>query len=309
MASSISAGTTSSTALVCTADTTGALQLATNNGTVAVTIDTSQRVGVNVASPIAPLCVTGGTSNASSLATAYSLSAFTITPKSSSGYSLQFGSGPSDSPYIQMSAGGAAAGDMTIQPYGGNVGIGTTSPSVKLNITDATSSVVRANQTTNGTDVRMVANASGAFVGSYAGTSINLVANSATVATIDTNAVFSFNSGYGSVGKAYGCRAWVMFNGSNGSIFAQGNVSSVTRNGTGQYVVNYSTAMPDASYSVVSSCSGQGSVNGSTNCMLVNASAGGTNVTPTTTTTALFCFHPGNQVAQDTTFITVAVFR
>jgi hypothetical protein len=46
MASSISAGTTSSTALVATADTTGALQLATNNGTVAVTIDTSQRVGI-----------------------------------------------------------------------------------------------------------------------------------------------------------------------------------------------------------------------------------------------------------------------
>jgi len=42
MASSISAGTTSSTALVATADTTGALQLATNNGTVAVTLDTSQ---------------------------------------------------------------------------------------------------------------------------------------------------------------------------------------------------------------------------------------------------------------------------
>ena len=46
MASSISAGTTSSTALVATADTTGALQLATNNGTVAVTIDTSQNVGI-----------------------------------------------------------------------------------------------------------------------------------------------------------------------------------------------------------------------------------------------------------------------
>jgi len=46
MASSISAGTTSSTALVATADTSGALQLATNNGTVAVTIDTSQNVGI-----------------------------------------------------------------------------------------------------------------------------------------------------------------------------------------------------------------------------------------------------------------------
>jgi hypothetical protein len=42
MASSISAGTTSSTALVATADTSGALVLQTNNGTTALTLDTSQ---------------------------------------------------------------------------------------------------------------------------------------------------------------------------------------------------------------------------------------------------------------------------
>jgi len=42
MASTISAGTTTSTGLVCTADTTGALVLQTNNGTTALTLDTSQ---------------------------------------------------------------------------------------------------------------------------------------------------------------------------------------------------------------------------------------------------------------------------
>ena len=42
MASSISAGTTSSTAFVATADTSGALVLQTNNGTTALTLDTSQ---------------------------------------------------------------------------------------------------------------------------------------------------------------------------------------------------------------------------------------------------------------------------
>jgi hypothetical protein len=85
-------------------------------------------VGVGTSSPVAKLAVVGGTSNASDLATAYSLAAFNITPKSTSGYSLQFGSGPADLPYIQMSAGGAASGNLLIQPYGGNVGIGTTSP-------------------------------------------------------------------------------------------------------------------------------------------------------------------------------------
>jgi hypothetical protein len=46
MASIVSAGTTSATALNMSADTTGILQLASNNGTVAVTVDTSQNVGI-----------------------------------------------------------------------------------------------------------------------------------------------------------------------------------------------------------------------------------------------------------------------
>jgi hypothetical protein len=46
MASILSAGTTSATAMVHTADTSGVLQLASNNGTVALTVDTSQNVGI-----------------------------------------------------------------------------------------------------------------------------------------------------------------------------------------------------------------------------------------------------------------------
>ena len=48
MASTISAGTTTTTALVYSADTSGVLQLQTNGGTTAVTIDTNQNVGVGV---------------------------------------------------------------------------------------------------------------------------------------------------------------------------------------------------------------------------------------------------------------------
>jgi hypothetical protein len=122
MTTTINAST--SAGLVSTADTSGVLQLQ-SNGTAALTVNASAYVGVGTASPVAKFAIVGGTSNASSLATAYSLAAFNITPKSSSGYSLQFGSGPADLPYIQMSAGGAAAGDMTIQPFGGSVGVGS----------------------------------------------------------------------------------------------------------------------------------------------------------------------------------------
>jgi hypothetical protein len=59
MASILSAGTTSATAMVHTADTSGVLQLASNNGTVAVTIDTSSRFGINQTSPAYLLDVNG----------------------------------------------------------------------------------------------------------------------------------------------------------------------------------------------------------------------------------------------------------
>jgi len=60
-----------------------------------------------------------------------------------------------------------------------------------------------------------------------------------------------FNSGYGSVATAYGCRAWVNFNGTGTvAIRDSGNVSSITDNGTGDYTVNFTTAMPDANYAV-----------------------------------------------------------
>ena len=59
----------------------------------------------------------------------------------------------------------------------------------------------------------------------------------------------SFNSGYGSAAVAYGCRAWVNFNGTGTvAIRASGNVSSITDNGTGDYTVNFTTAMPDTNY-------------------------------------------------------------
>ena len=57
MASIISAGTTSGTALNMAGDTSGVLQLATNGSTTAVTINASQNVGIGTASPSAILQV------------------------------------------------------------------------------------------------------------------------------------------------------------------------------------------------------------------------------------------------------------
>lgn len=56
------------------------------------------------------------------------------------------------------------------------------------------------------------------------------------------------------------CRAWVNFDGTGTVAIRQSfNVSSITDNGTGNYTVNLTTAMPDTSY-CVQSCGVNGGV-------------------------------------------------
>jgi hypothetical protein len=110
----------------------------------------------------------------------------------------------------------------------------------------------------------------------------------------------SFNSGYGSSAVAYGCRAWVNFDGTGTpAIRASGNVSSITDNGTGNYTVNFTTAMPDANYAIA----GAGSYE---NVML--AYADGT-YTPTTTSVKISVYTSSGNVAYDGKAVSLAVFR
>jgi len=76
--------------------------------------------------------------------------------------------------------------------------------------------------------------------------------NNTDAVTIDNSQNLKFNSGYGSVATAYGCRAWVNFNGV-GTVAINGsqNVSSITDSSTGIYTVNFATNMPDTNYSCV----------------------------------------------------------
>jgi len=81
--------------------------------------------------------------------------------------------------------------------------------------------------------------------------STTIKTNNTNAVTIDNSQNLQFNSGFGSVATVYGCRAWVNFNGQGTpAIRADGNVTSITDNGTGNYTVNFTTAMPDANYSL-----------------------------------------------------------
>jgi hypothetical protein len=63
-------------------------------------------------------------------------------------------------------------------------------------------------------------------------------------------------TGGASIMETFGCRAWVNFDGTTTTptIRASGNVSSVTRIGTGHYQMNFTTAMPDANYALAGAC-------------------------------------------------------
>ena len=80
---------------------------------------------------------------------------------------------------------------------------------------------------------------------------LTLPAATGTAILEDASGVLQMNSGYGSNAAAYGCRAWVNFNGTGTvAIRDSANVSSITDRGTGTYTVNFSTNMPSANYAV-----------------------------------------------------------
>ena len=79
-----------------------------------------------------------------------------------------------------------------------------------------------------------------------------LATSSVTTTKTSFTGDLAFNSGYGSAATAYGCRAWVNFNGTGTvAIRESGNVSSITDHSTGNYTVNFSSALVDENYSAV----------------------------------------------------------
>lgn len=88
-------------------------------------------------------------------------------------------------------------------------------------------------------------NGSGSITGISAG---GLPDGVITTDDIAANAVTTAKLGSGEASGL--CKAWVNFNGTGTvAIRASYNVSSITDNGTGDYTVNFTTALADANYS------------------------------------------------------------
>jgi hypothetical protein len=106
-------------------------------------------------------------------------------------------------------------------------------------------------------------------------------------------------------------RAWVNFDGTGTvSIRASYNVSSITDNGTGDYTVNFTTAMPDANYCVNVSAPTSLAANHSVMAKILGTNAGaGADLQSTTQIRVVMTNMASTAVYADVNGYCVAIFR
>jgi hypothetical protein len=124
------------------------------------------------------------------------------------------------------------------------------------------------------------------------------MAGTLTISTLSdgTNSTSATNCIQGSA------KAWVNFAGTTGTIRASYNVSSVTRNGTGDYTSNFTSALSDANYSVTVGIS-----NDAGGAALLPLTQ--TNATPTTTAMRFVTVTRSAGANSDPTYVNLSIFR
>ncbi len=113
---------------------------------------------------------------------------------------------------------------------------------------------------------------------SSSGSEIQFLIHDAEKAIITSDGDLKFNSGYGSAGTAYGVRAWIAFKATGNANVTRGSGNAtMTDHGTGDFTMNFTTAMPDTGYSMV------GTAGHNSGVIVLGLTGGGTGSSPTTT--------------------------
>jgi hypothetical protein len=114
--------------------------------------------------------------------------------------------------------------------------------------------------------------------------------------------------------EVYTCKAWVNFDGTQTAasmIRASGNVNSITDNGTGDYTVNFTTALVDANYQISMSSVGFSNTNNSIHAYVKGSAS--TSTAPFLKSTSQLRVVYGNDGGASTLYdcaeMNVAVFR
>jgi hypothetical protein len=214
--------------------------------------------------------------------------------------------------------------------FAGNVGIGTSSPSAKLSVYGAgqtTSSIstisnlggsvyVQDSGGGSGNGGAIILGAQqGAFaaikalitdgsintVGELSFSTRNAVSDATLTERLRITATGTINAqGNPITNSPTTAKAWVNFNGTvTPSIRSSYNVSSITKNGTGDYTVNFATALANANYST------QVSISGGINTAYVSPILNG----QATSVVGIICLNVNNGTLRaDPSFVSVQVF-
>ena len=168
--------------------------------------------------------------------------------------------------------------------------------------------------------------------------STTVLSKSGTTVSVDSGLNIKPAINASGTAPIYACRAWVNFDGTDSSsanplnfsndnaeneggansagenlcaIRGSGNVSKVVRNGTGDYTITFTTAMPDANYCISGICQRNRSIGSGTYAGIITMPLGSSNYGDAFNTSSIriqTLFTTGSMLNVDPLTINVAIF-